>query len=462
MDVNFSIVTAVTPDYLAKLIWTMPTWSYKPQFAGKPIVVFHSGFNCDDPRRLQFIKSIFPTWTFINWRMPEYESTRELMLSSFVLGIEEFVKTPYFVKMDSETFFTSKENVFSETDFNYDLVSHKWGYTKPGWWIDKLEGLPVNQNDTAVFSHNRIISFCCLHKTDFVINVAKQYGKRLPIPSHDTLLWWHADKHGKWLAKNLKQVGVNNHSRWRDIRNEVCISEARDNPYYNKVIESKVQLEITTDCNLKCHNCDRSCGVAPSQESMSLAQIWKFIDESLQHKKRWFRIDILGGEPTLFTKLPQLWDMLKLYKDKYPRCIIRFSTNGLVEYAAPKWVRVRNSVKDHRLQADHIAINSSPLDNGETDIKCCTIPWRCGMALTRYGYFLCGAGASIARVFGLDIGIKNLHELNSQSILKQMFQLCRYCGHSEVSSKHVPVKQEISPLWQEAINTYKGKVLSEY
>jgi hypothetical protein len=84
------------------------------------------------------------------------------------------------------------------------------------------------------------------------------------------------------------------------------------------------------------------------------------------------------------------------------------------------------------------------------------------MALTRYGYFLCGAGASIARVFGLDIGIKNLHELNSQSIIKQMFQLCRYCGHSEVGSKHVPVTQEISPLWQEAINTYKDKVLSEY
>jgi hypothetical protein len=461
MDVSFTIVTAVTPDYYDKMVWALPTWTYKPQFVGKPIVVFHHGFECDDPRKLKFIKSIFTDWTFVNWRMPEYENIRELMLSAFVLGIEEFVKTPYFIKMDCETFFTNKEDVFSEEDFKYDLVSHKWGYTKPGWWIDKLEGKPIDASNVKM-EHSRIISFCCLHKTEFVVNVAKQYGKRLPIPSHDTLLWWHANKYGTWNSKNLKKLGVDNCGKWRGIRDAVCLSEARNNNYYNKVLTSKVQLEITTDCNLKCHNCDRACGIAPSKEYMGLEQIFKFIEESLLLNKKWHRIDILGGEPTLYPYFEQLWVILKLYHDKYPRTIIRFSTNGLQKYEVPKWVRVRNSVKQHRLQDDHVAINSAPIDNGETEIKCCSVPWRCGIALTSYGYFLCGAGASIARVFGLDIGIKYLRDVNSETMLKQMDALCKLCGHSEVASKHIPIEQETSVSWQEAIKTYKDKVLSEY
>ena len=30
-------------------------------------------------------------------------------------------------------------------------------------------------------------------------------------------------------------------------------------------ILNKVQLELTTDCNIKCFNCDRSCRQAPSK-----------------------------------------------------------------------------------------------------------------------------------------------------------------------------------------------------
>ena len=84
------------------------------------------------------------------------------------------------------------------------------------------------------------------------------------------------------------------------------------------------------------------------------------------------------------------------------------------------------------------------------------------MALTRYGYFLCGAGASIARVFGLDIGIKRLEDVNPQTIKNQIDILCKYCGHSTVASKHVPDRQEMSTTWRSAIETYKQRLLSEY
>ncbi|MCP3683486.1 MAG: radical SAM protein [bacterium] len=454
---DFTIVTALTPDYLNRIVWALPTWVYKPQFKDKPLIIFHSGF--EGLEKLDFIKKLF-NCTFIEWKMPEYENQRELMLSSFILGIKEHVKTPYFVKLDCDTFFTDDRDVFSEEDYKYDIVGHKWGYTKPGWWISQLDGTQVDKTE-AKREHARIASFCCLHKTEFVVKVAKQCEGRLPVPSHDTVMWWYADKQGTWLGKNLKKLGVNNHTNWKKIREAVTVAKSHDNPYFNTILADKVQLEITTDCNLKCHNCDRCCGVAPSDESMGIEQIWKFVEESLQLKKRWARIDILGGEPTMYPHLDQLWVFLKLYKDKYPSCRIRFSTNGLQPVTVPKWVDVRNSKKKKRLQA-HTAFNSAPIDNGEKETNCCSVPWRCGLSLSKYGYFLCGAGASIARVFGLDIGIKHLRNVRPQGILEQINLLCRLCGHSQVESRHIATEQEISPTWEKAIKGYREVVLGEY
>ena len=389
--------------------------------------------------------------------MPEYENQRELMLSAFVLGIKEFIKTPHFVKLDCDTYFTDDKDVFTEDDLKYDIVGHKWGYTKPGWWISKLEGTEIDLNEERR-NHDRIASFCCMHNTEYVIKIAEKYGQRLPIPSHDTLLWWHSKN---WLGKNLKKLGVNNNTNWKKIREAVSVAESHDNPHLNSVLTDKIQLEITTDCNLKCHNCDRCCGIAPSKEYMGIEHVWKFVEESLTLNKKWTRIDVLGGEPALYPHLPQLWSFIRLYKLKNPDCRIRFSTNGIKKAEVPDWVDVRNSNKIERAQ-NHTAFNSAPIDNGEKEIKCCSVPWRCGMALTRYGYFLCGAGASIARVFGLDIGIKYLREVNSDAILAQTKDLCKYCGHSQVPSRNISKKQKISPVWEKAIKGYRKVSLSEY
>ncbi len=452
---DFTIVTALTPDYLNRAVWALPTWVYKPQFKGRPLVVFHTG--CEG--KLEFIKKLFPKWSFVEWEMDEYENQRELMLSSFILGIKEFVKTPYYVKLDCDTFFTDDRDVFTEEDLKYDVVGHRWGYTKPGWWVDALNGDKVDKSEGRR-DHSRIASYCCLQKTEFVNKVAEQCGKRLPVPSHDTVMWWYADKQGSWKGKNLKALGVNNHTNWRKIRETTTVAESHDNPHFNSVLMDKVQLEITTDCNLKCHNCDRACGVAPSDDEMGVEQIWKFVEESLYLKKRWTRIDVIGGEPTMYKNLDQLWSFLKLYKDKYP-CKVRFSTNGLRAYSVPDWVDVRDSRKKDRTQ-NHTAFNSAPIDNGETEVKCCSVPWRCGLSLTKHGYFLCGAGAAIARVFGLDVGIKDLRDVTPEAILGQIDTLCKLCGHSRVESRHKAEGQEISPSWKKALKAYKDVKMGAY
>ena len=45
---DFTIVTAVTPDYENKLLLSVPTWKRKPQFKSKPMILFVNGF--DNPR----------------------------------------------------------------------------------------------------------------------------------------------------------------------------------------------------------------------------------------------------------------------------------------------------------------------------------------------------------------------------------------------------------------------------
>ena len=43
---------------------------------------------------------------------------------------------------------------------------------------------------------------------------------------------------------------------------------------------TRVELDITWACNLRCFNCNRSCEQAPTGESMTLDQIRRFVDES--------------------------------------------------------------------------------------------------------------------------------------------------------------------------------------
>lgn len=466
---DFTITTACTPEYLHKLRWTLPTWPSKPQFKDHPLIIFTKGFE-GNYKDFEFVKQYFSNWTFVDWDNGNvYKSNSEAMFSAFLYGAVEYVKTPYYVKLDGDAFFTNTKDVFCEEDFSYDCVGHSWGYTKPGWWVFELrkrfEGIQYQLENIGPnkdrFAHTRFASFICLHKVEFVKKALEKFGPRLPVPSHDTSLWYAADKWGKWLGKNMKRLGVDDSPRWKGIRERICSSQCNQNPMLDQMLMSHVQLELTTDCNLKCFNCDRNCGTAPSTECMSIEQVWKFIEESLDLRKEWERIDLIGGEPTLYPHLATAISLLRLYHDRFPKCQFRFSTNGIgkaqeVLQTLPKWVTIRNSKKSKKVQ-EFVAYNSAPCDNGERHIASCSVPWRCGLALTRNGYFLCGAGASVARVFGLDIGLHSLRDVTPAHVTQQIPALCKYCGHSIVKTRHLTTKPEISKSWQEAFDKYNLK-----
>lgn len=456
MSGKFTIMTGCTPDYMKKLKWCLPTWKMKPQFSDCPIVIFYSGMEVKD---LEWVKEHFRDWTFVDWKMDGAQSKRELILSSFILGCGH-IKTEFSVKLDADTFFTDNKNVFDEEDFKHDLVSHRWGYTKPGYWIDELDNFfkkekkEINKSK-KVIGHKRIQSICCLQRTGLLKEIKDKVGGSLPIPSHDTVLWYYAENFGfKWRSKNLKRFGVGHCANWRGIREGICSSGGAFNPFLDKELFKNVQLEITSKCQLKCDNCDRNCGKV-EEEFMSVAQVWKFVEESIDLGHKWSRIDIIGGEPTLHPKLDIIFELIKIYKNKFPRCAVRFSTNGLGEKTKqvlktiPDWVVVRNSNKNSKHNSFE-AYNSAPVDNGEKEVKACSIPWRCGLGLTPNGYFLCGAGASLAKVFGFDVGVLNLKDLNIDVLKKQRRLLCKYCGHGNYKSKHNVTTQETSKSWEQA------------
>ncbi len=465
-----SLVTAVTPDYLDLLYWSLPSWPHKKQFRNIPLIVYYNGLR---ERDLGFTRKIYPDCRLIPWDFPAADTLKEKMFSAFIFGAARDIKTPYYIKMDADACCTNDTDVFTTDDLNYDIVGHRWRYTKPGWYVAALDNYynhtdkPLDKTQGA--SHEkRIQSICCLHRTEWVRNLIPKFNGRLPVASHDTTMWYYAEKEGKWLGKNMNELGILHLGKWKGIREEICSGDIVFNPVHNELLTSHVQLEITSRCNIGCVQCDRNCGAVPPAQDMSIAQVWKFVEESLALKKAWDRIDIIGGEPTLHPKLAAIFEVIKIYKNQYPHCKIRFSTNGLGEKVAEglavvpaEWVKIRNSGKEGKDQP-HDAYRYAPVDAGCKDIRACSIPWRCGLGLTVNGYFPCGAGASLARTFGIDIGIKRLSDVTPDAIKKQMIKLCKYCGHSNCATRKAAGDNGCSASWERAIKNYKPENTSIY
>ena len=224
-----------------------------------------------------------------------------------------------------------------------------------------------------------------------------------------------------------------------------------------------IEIEITTDCNLNCYNCNRSCRQAPSDENMSLAQIEGFIAESKAKGRRWQRIRILGGEPTVHPQVLEIVQALLRYKHEFsPATKLVLVTNGFgvkvqeILSRIPPEIVIENT---HKTSAVNMfdTYNMAAIDLPEyKDVDYVNACHACSMfaiALTRYGYYPCGAGASVDRVFGFNIGRKELPSL-TDPMADELRRLCRYCGHFK-HHIHGINKEYISPSWQEAYRQYK-------
>jgi hypothetical protein len=228
---------------------------------------------------------------------------------------------------------------------------------------------------------------------------------------------------------------------------------------------NKIELEITSYCSLACHNCDRSVRQAPTGEHMSLEQINKFVQESLELNYEWNTINILGGEPTLHPDFFEILMGIKKYKDKYNDCRVEVSTNGYgpvvnkVLTEMPDWIVINNSSKQSNKQK-FSSYNIAPIDfkkyRNKDFSRGCRITQYCGLGLNRYGYYCCGAGASVDRIFGFNVGLHSLSLVNRNVISEQLKLLCQFCGHfKENYGKKTISQDKFSPSWEKAYDEYK-------
>ena len=243
-------------------------------------------------------------------------------------------------------------------------------------------------------------------------------------------------------------------------------------PFY-KPNHKVVEMEITYACNLKCFNCNRSCRQAPSEDKISVGQIKKFIQESIDADRQWNVIKLMGGEPALHPNIFHIVDLLLAYKERYsPNTIIKIVSNKYGEHVnsilskIPNKVVIKNLSKQSPLNSDFYAFNIAPIDSGANAAvdfgNGCNDTSLCGIGFTPYGFYPCAVGGGIDRIFGFNIGRKKLPSTNDLMV-DQLRTLCPLCGAFGRSWAHVGVimaeagKDMMSKTWKKAYKRYKDK-----
>ena len=205
-----TIVTACDEYYVDILRLTFANWRKYKGIDKYPVIVFVHGMDIEEDPRLEFLR--LPNVDMIEWSMPEADNHREEMLSAFVFGTAENVKTDYWLKIDADSYATDNRPFITDAMKQYAFCGHKWGYSRPdhiktldtwakGHWKRKLRKATPMIDEGRIegrrFYHNvkRTISFIQLHKTKFTKFCVKLLRERkLPAPTQDTYMFYVANR----------------------------------------------------------------------------------------------------------------------------------------------------------------------------------------------------------------------------------------------------------------------------
>jgi len=209
-DNEVTIVTACDKKYVEYLRLTLPNWIKHKHVDRFPMIVYVNGFRrYKRNSELDFLRA-YPNIKLIPWEMPEAANQRECMLTAFVLGTAKDVTTPYWVKIDADAFATDDEPLLIPEMKDHVICGHRWGYSfskDVGPLMDwannhpAFKGTAKETPDPACIEGRkywhpgkRVASYVQFHKSDFVRMAAAIAGARLPVPSHDTYLWYVANR----------------------------------------------------------------------------------------------------------------------------------------------------------------------------------------------------------------------------------------------------------------------------
>ena len=168
-----------------------------------------------------------------------------------------------------------------------------------------------------------------------------------------------------------------------------------------------IEMEITLRCNAKCPSCSRHCPYLDygRESDVTMYQVARFIEEVKAYATDHTRIDIIhimGGEPTMHP----LFEAIVIAIREYllgPGHIRRLQvvTNGIIPIASYLDVAVCISRPEEK-GPEHRCMLVAPYDTGQQFKVNCSVPGDCGVSFGAYGWWPCGAGGAICRLFGLD------------------------------------------------------------
>jgi len=251
----------------------------------------------------------------------------------------------------------------------------------------------------------------------------------------------------KHLNINVRSKKQNVRSKKQNVEIKTCKIEGPLSQiqliYFNKIMNNnRIEINITNKCNLSCQNCHQLCdhGTKFSDKDIGRNEIFYFIRDSIVNNKKWEKIGIIGGEPTLNQQLRIIVDLLMLYINKLGNPYIVIYTNGTNKQIIDdiisiyKDIRIENSMKN--VKGPYIKRACmyfiSPKDiskNTNLENLDCSEPIRCSMSFGSRGYFICHHAYTAARVFNMT-GIKSLSDYTFNNTCNQFKFYCSNCGYN--------------------------------
>jgi len=218
MNQDVTVLVALDYEHLGELELAWPLWA-----AHRPEIMEHQILFLCDGRESPgwWNRKISPVVQHPYMRVVPVDpipgvSQRHLMLSAFVCEASQALRTPFWIKIDTDAASVERRPLYEQEwlqamrDDGVVFVASPWSYTKTqqnwrdlqAWAATKPElrdkpEVPGTFGNKDRVHHKRIISFVMLGRTDFLQQCRELVGGPfLPIPSQDTVLWYLAHRLG--------------------------------------------------------------------------------------------------------------------------------------------------------------------------------------------------------------------------------------------------------------------------
>lgn len=220
-----------------------------------------------------------------------------------------------------------------------------------------------------------------------------------------------------------------------------------------------IELEITLKCNATCLNCNKFChmedlGIVYGDEmDLTLQDIDGFIQQ-VKNIGNVKDIRIMGGEPTLHPLYEDI--CLKIKQGLLDTRIIHDAyvvTNGILK--RPSCLKSRIQMPMETKNRLHTCALVSPTDRGVPlrDKECMT-PKVFGVSYNKLGWYPCGPGGAIARLFNLT-NIKKDTVTSVDDWNNVLMDVCSKCQNKSTDILfQVDQGRPITESYQKAIDNY--------